>query len=103
MSTTVGDRITIPPDVLADLFRRYHIRELRLFGSILRDDFRDDSDVDILVEFQPGAPIGLYEHFDLSQELTALIGRKVDLVSRRGLNPLIRDAVLASSRVLHAA
>ena len=103
MSAIVQDHITIPMTELAELCRRYYVRELRLFGSVLRDDFSDDSDVDILVEFEPDAPIGLYEHFDLAEELTRLIGRKVDLVSRRGLNPVIRDSVLASSRVLHAA
>lgn len=97
------ERIDIPMDALADLCRRYHVRELALFGSVLRDDFREDSDIDILVEYEPDAQVGLYEHFDLQRDLARLLGRKVDLVSKRGLNVVIRDDVLRSSQVLYAA
>ncbi|MDQ3549820.1 MAG: nucleotidyltransferase domain-containing protein [Chloroflexota bacterium] len=90
-------------EALAELCRRYHVRELALFGSILRDDFRDDSDVDMLVEYEPDARVGLYEHFDLQMELERLVGRKVDLISKRGLNVVIRDDVVLSSQVLYAA
>jgi predicted nucleotidyltransferase len=97
------ERIDIPMDALADLCRRYHVRELALFGSVLRDDFRDDSDIDILVEYESDAQVGLYEHFDLQRDLEQLLGRRVDLVSKRGLNVVIRDDVLRSSQVLYAA
>ena len=63
---TVLDRINIPDEALADVCRRYHVRELALFGSILRDDFRSDSDIDVLVEFEPGAHIGLISEGRLS-------------------------------------
>jgi predicted nucleotidyltransferase len=96
-------RINVPMQELVDLCHRYHVRELALFGSVLRDDFRDDSDIDVLVEFEPGALIGLYEHFDLREHLERLLGRKVDLVSKRGLNPMIRDEVITSAQVLYAA
>jgi uncharacterized protein len=96
-------RIDIPLEALARLCSRYQVRELALFGSVLRDDFREDSDIDILVEYEPDAQVGLYEHFDLQRDLEQLLGRKVDLVSKRGLNVVIRDDVLRSSQVLYAA
>lgn len=99
----VRDRLDIPMETLAELCRRFHVRELALFGSILGDDFRDDSDIDILVEYEPDARVGLYEHFDLQIELERLLGRRVDLVSKRGLNVVIRDDVLLASQVLYAA
>jgi predicted nucleotidyltransferase len=95
--------IEIPMDQLAALCRRYHVRELALFGSVLRDDFRPDSDIDVLVEFEPGAPIGLFEFFDLQDALIELVGRQVDLVPKSGLKRLIRQHVLNTSRTLYAA
>lgn len=99
----VRDQIEIPMEALAEVCRRYHVRELALFGSALRDDFGDDSDIDILVEYEPEARIGMYEHFDLQVELERIFGRRIDLVSKRGLNVVIRDDVLLSSQVLYAA
>ena len=99
---TVGN-IEVPEKELAELCRRYYVRELALFGSVLRDDFRPDSDVDVLVEFEPGAPIGLIEHLSLQEELSGLLGRRVDLVSKRGLHLRLKRSVLASSQVLYAA
>jgi predicted nucleotidyltransferase len=96
-------RIPIPPQALADFCRRNGIRRLGLFGSVLRDDFRPDSDVDVLVEFEPGSQVSLFRLADIQDELAALLGRPVDLVPRDGLKPIIRDSVLASERVLYAA
>ena len=96
-------RISIPPLALADFCRRHRIRHLGLFGSVLRDDFRPDSDVDVLVEFEPGAPVSLFTLADIQDELAALLGRPVDLVPRDGLKPVIRNAVLAGEHVLYAA
>ncbi len=96
-------RIDIPAKALADLCRRYHVRELSLFGSVLRDDFRDDSDIDILVEYEPDAMVGLFEHFDLERALEDLLGRSVDLVPKNGLHRLLRDSVLESSAVIYAS
>jgi len=98
----IRDRLNIPLNELAALCQRYHVRELALFGSVLRDDFRDDSDVDVLVEFEPEAPIGLLDYIALQEELAVLLQRNVDLVSKRGLKRVIRDRVLASSRVVYA-
>lgn len=97
------DNIQIPREALAEICRRYHVRELALFGSAVRNDFRDDSDLDILVEFEPDARIGFIAFNALKRELVELLGREVDLVSKRGLNPLIRQSVLESSEVLYAA
>lgn len=71
-------RIDIPDDLIADFCRRHRIRWLALFGSVLRDDFTDESDIDVLVEFEPDAAIG-WEIFDIERELSALLGRRVDL------------------------
>ena len=88
---------------LADLCRRYRVRELLLFGSAARGEMRPDSDIDLLVEFLPNADVGLVEHAGLMLDLTRLLGRKVDLVSTNGLKPRIRPSVLAGARVVYAA
>ena len=95
--------LPLPEDQIAAVCRRFQVRELALFGSVLRGDFGPDSDVDILVEFHPDARVGLLKFIELQEELEKAIGRKVDLVPKRGLKPLIRDEVLASAEVLYAA
>ena len=98
----INPAVTLPKEELAALCRRWHIRWLALFGSALTDDFRPDSDVDVLVEFEPGQTPGL-AIIDLEAELATLFGgRKVDLVSRKYLNRWIRDRVLAEAEVLYA-
>lgn len=94
--------ITVPHEELAEICRRYHVRELALFGSVLRDDFGEDSDIDVLVEYEPDVAISLYDHFDFGRELEQLLGRKVDLISKKGLNPVIRDEVLRDSEIVYA-
>lgn len=88
---------------LAAVCRRHHVRELAVFGSALRPDFRPESDVDLLVTFEPGARVGLLDFSRLRDDLEELVGRRVDLVPKDGLNRHIRDEVLASAIVLHAA
>jgi len=95
--------IPISRQAVAALCRRHHIRRLELFGSVLRDDFRPDSDVDMLVEFEPEAQIGLFAFQQIQTELSALVQRPVDLVPRNGLKPLIRESVLASAQEIYAA
>ena len=95
--------IDLPAGRIADVCRRYGVRELSLFGSVLRDDFRPDSDVDILVCFKPDARIGLIKYHELQEELASILGRKVDLVSKDWLNPVIRDDVIRSSKVIHGS
>ena len=94
--------IDLPLTEIAELCRRYRVRELSLFGSALRDDFRPDSDLDFLVLFQPEAEVGFLEFAGLQDDLADLLGREVDLVPKRGLKPVIRDEVLASARVVYA-
>lgn len=98
----VRDRVAIPDQELAELCRAYHVRELSIFGSVLRDDFREDSDLDVLVEFEAGAPIGLFAFVQLQRELTALLGRDVDLVEKPGLKRLLRRQILESAQVIYA-
>jgi hypothetical protein len=88
---------------LADLCRRHRVRELSLFGSAARGELRTDNDIDLLVEFLPDADVGLIEHAGLMLDLERLIGRKVDLVSKRGLKPRIRSSVLRDARLVYAA
>lgn len=78
-------RIPIDQAHIADFCRRWRIDEFALFGSVLRDDFRPDSDVDVLVTFAPDAGWSLFDHVRMQDELAEMFGREVDLVSRRGL------------------
>lgn len=89
--------IEIPEEQIADFCRRHRIRRLSLFGSILRDDFREDSDVDVLVEFDPAASIGL-NFFAIEKELSDLIGRKVDLNTPGFLSKYFRNEILAEAQ-----
>ncbi len=89
---------------MAELCRRYGIAELALFGSVLRDDFRPDSDVDVLVSFAPGAHPSLLELAELREDLTDLFGREVDLVERAGLrNPFRRRTILSTAEAVYAS
>lgn len=96
-------RLHIPIEELESVCRRYEVRELALFGSMLRPDQLSESDVDLLVSFQPGARVTFTTLARMQRELEALLGRKVDLVPKDGLKPVIRDHVLATARVLYAA
>ena len=95
--------LALPMEEIAALCRRYGVQEPSVFGSALREDFRDDSDYDFLVLFQPEARIGFMELAALQRELADVHGRDVDLGSERALKPAIRDEVLASARVIYAA
>ncbi len=94
---------TIPPkNEIAAFCRRHHIRKLSLFGSVLRDDFRPDSDIDVLVEFEPGQAVG-FEIIEMEEELSRLFGgHKVDIVEEKYLNRWLRGRVLASAEVQYA-
>ena len=88
---------------LADLCRRYKVRELSVFGSAARGEMRPESDIDLLVEFLPDSGIDLFDFSGLMLDLSHLVGRKVDLVSKNGLKPLIRNSVLREARLVYAA
>ena len=80
--------------------RRHHIRKLALFGSVLRDDFRPDSDVDVLVEFEPGQTVGLIRLVGIERELTELLGRRVDLRKPGDLSRYFRQQVVDAAEIL---
>ena len=98
----IRDGLEIDGERLADICRRWHITELSLFGSALRDDFGPESDIDLLYEFEAGHVPG-WEIVDLASELESVFGRPIDLVGRGSVHWLIRDEVLAQARLLHAA
>lgn len=96
--------LAVDEDALADFCRRHDIRQLALFGSVLRDDFSKDSDIDVLVEFAPGATPGLLRLAQLEFELSELIGgREVELRTYEDLSRFFRDRVRASAVPLYAA
>jgi uncharacterized protein len=95
-------RARVPQEKLEAFCRSRHIRWIACFGSVLRDDFRSDSDVDFLVEFAPGHTPG-WEIVDIEEDLSRLFGgRKVDIVNPKYLNRRLRDRVLADAEVLYA-
>ena len=90
--------IEIPKDRIAAFCRHHGIRRLALFGSILRDDFRPGSDVDVLVEFEPGVKVGL-RFFAIERELSQMLGRQVDLNTPGFLGRYYREEVLGEAEV----
>ena len=93
--------IVLDKESLANLCRRNRVRKLSLFGSVLRDGFGQDSDVDVLVEFEPEAKVGLFGLTRMEMELSELLGRKVDLNTPGFLSKYFRDEVLAEAEVIY--
>jgi predicted nucleotidyltransferase len=98
----MSPKIEFPKEEIAAFCRRHRIRRLALFGSVLRDDFTPDSDVDVLVEFEPGTRVGL-RFFGMEQELSEILGRKVDLNTPGFLSQYFRDEVIAEAEALYDA
>lgn len=97
-------RIEIPSEKIAEFCRKHRIRKLAFFGSVLRKDFRPDSDVDLLVDFGPDAKPSLFDLVDIQDELSALLGRKVDLIEESSLrNPFRRYEILHTQEVIYAS
>ncbi len=96
-------RIDIPNERIAEFCRANHIRRLALFGSVLRDDFGPDSDVDVLVEFEPEAKVGLLRLAGLEIDLGNMLGRKVDLNTPGFLSDYFRNGVMAEAEVHYDA
>jgi hypothetical protein len=92
-----------PMDQIAEVCRRYSVKELSVFGSVARGEDRPDSDVDLLVEFEPEAKIGLFDYARLRRDLMGLLGRRVDLVEKPGLKRLVKVEVLKDAKRLYAA
>ncbi|MCY4324404.1 MAG: nucleotidyltransferase domain-containing protein [Betaproteobacteria bacterium] len=97
-------RLKVTPDIIADFCKRWDIIEFALFGSVLRDDFSDDSDIDVMLEFDPGRVLGL-DFIDMADELEDLFGRSVDVACRSSVesssNYIRRESVLGSARVIY--
>ena len=100
-------RITIPSDRIATFCKRWQVAELALFGSVVRDNFGPDSDVDVLISFDPSARRTLFDMVRMQDELSRIFGRKVDLATRAAVegsrNHIRKKAILESSQVIHAA
>ena len=103
VTRTIG--IELPQERLANFCRKWQIAELSLFGSVLREDFRPDSDVDVLVSFDPSSSWRLFDQVSMQEELSQLLGRKVDLVSRRAIeassNWIRRQAILDCLEIVY--
>jgi len=102
----VNETLDLSEKALEVFCRRWKIREFALFGSVLRDDFHPDSDVDVLVSFQREAEWDLFDVVDMQNELETMFGRKVDLLDReaveQGKNPFRRQGILSNTRVVYA-
>jgi uncharacterized protein len=99
-----GIQFVVDKNKIAEFCRRWKIQELALFGSALRDDFRPDSDIDLLVTFTADADWGLFDHVKMEQELQSLLNRDVDLITRRAVeqsdNWLRRNEILKTAQVI---
>ena len=95
------ERINITEEQIADFCQKNHIRKFAFYGSVLRDDFRPDSDIDVLVEFEPDQPIGLMEVVGMERRLSELMGRKVDLRTPKELSRYFRDKVISEAETLY--
>ncbi|MBZ0252770.1 MAG: nucleotidyltransferase family protein [Candidatus Methylomirabilis sp.] len=90
-------------EALAAFCRRHGVRKLSFFGSVLRDDFRPDSDVDVLVEFEEGVRVGLFDLVRMEDELSGLLGRRADLNTPGDLSKYFRDEVMREAEALYVA
>jgi len=97
----MGIRIDVQKKAVGEFCRRNHIRRLAFFGSVLRDDFAPQSDVDVLVEFEPDAHVGLITLAGMEIELSEILDRRAEIHTVKGLNPQFRDEVLELAEVLY--
>jgi predicted nucleotidyltransferase len=104
LHTPTEARVPLPLDRIEDFCRKWRVEELALFGSVLRDDFSPESDIDVLVNFSPDARVSLLDFVEMQEELQDLLHRKVDLVSKGGLrNPFLRHEILTTRQIVYAA
>lgn len=101
-SGSLSIQINIPTQAIATFCQRYHIRELALFGSVLRDDFSPESDIDVLIEFERQARVGYLQFFQIQDELTQLLGREVDLFTPNSLKPFARETAMQTKAIIYA-
>ena len=100
---TIAAGVELPEAEIAEICRRHQVKQLAVFGSAVRGALRPDSDIDMLVDFLPEARPGLLGLSAMMRELSALLGRHVDLAVKPALKPLIRPGILAEARVIYAA
>jgi predicted nucleotidyltransferase len=107
MKEVIPGKLQVSIDKIDDFCRRWQITELALFGSILRDDFKPDSDIDVLVTFTPDVKWSLLDHIRMEQELKSLFGREIDLVSKRAIqqskNWIRRREILTTAQPIYAS
>jgi len=97
-------KFEVDDSVIASLAKKYRIKELALFGSVLREDFNENSDIDVLVQFDKEADLSLFDLFDIQEEFEQVFGREIDLVEKEGLrNPYRRRRILDTAKVVYAA
>lgn len=97
----MNQKVSIPSRPIQDFCHRYHVRELSIFGSAVRNDFHAASDIDLLVDFMPGAQIGYLTLLRMQRELSGILKRRVDLVPKGGLKAKIRKEILTQARVIY--
>ena len=100
---TLSTGAILPVREMAEICRRYRVKELSVFGSAARGSLQPGSDIDLLVEFEPGSHVGLFELWDLNDELEKLLRRPVDLVTKAGLRETMRSHVLREASPVYAA
>lgn len=98
----IRNRLTLPKELLVKFCRKNHISRLALYGSVLRDDFKPESDIDMLIEFEPGTKVGFIKMARMENELSSILGRKVDLRTPQELSRYFRQDVLENARVEYA-
>ena len=107
LNSRLKERLEITPAELSEFCQRWQVSELALFGSILRDDFHANSDIDVLVSYQPVAKRGLFEKMRMKEEFSSLLHRKVDVVSKKAIeqsqNWIRRKNILDSAEVIYVA
>lgn len=101
------ESVNIPSEKIADFCKRWKIKEFALFGSILREDFSPESDIDVLATFAPDAKWTLFDHVDMQDELKTIFGRNVDLITKKGIersrNHIRRKEILESAKIVYEA
>ena len=97
----MSPRLPIPRDEIAAFCRKHGIRKFSLFGSVLRDDFGPDSDVDVLAEFRPGVRFSLFDLVDMEDELSEIVGRKAEIVEFQALRSWMREEVAGSMELFY--
>ena len=104
LQIVIGDRCHVTRSQIVDFCQRWKVIEFAVFGSVLGDDFRDDSDIDVLVTLAPNHGLNLFDWIDMQQELESLFNREVDLVDKRGLkNPYRRSEIMNNRQIIYAS